>query len=104
MRRAAGWTQEFFEVEGYRVSTYHRARPGVPTTRSIDTEATVKVWVGGERLVAVGEGNGPVNALDAALRGAARRARYPRSSASTSPTTRCACSTAGPPPARSCGC
>jgi len=28
----------------------------------------VKLWVGGERLVAVGEGNGPVNALDAAVR------------------------------------
>ena len=36
---------------------------------AIDTEATVKVWVGDERLIAVGEGNGPVNALDHALRG-----------------------------------
>jgi 2-isopropylmalate synthase len=34
----------------------------------IDTEATVKVWAGGERMVAIGEGNGPVNAIDAALR------------------------------------
>src|SRR5204862_5760294 len=32
------------------------------------TEATVKVHVGDERVVATGEGNGPVNALDAALR------------------------------------
>ena len=28
----------------------------------------VKLWVGDERLIAVGEGNGPVNALDQALR------------------------------------
>jgi 2-isopropylmalate synthase len=32
------------------------------------TEATVKVHAKGERIVATGEGNGPVNALDAALR------------------------------------
>ena len=32
------------------------------------TEATVKVHVGAERVVATAEGNGPVNALDAALR------------------------------------
>ena len=34
------------------------------------TEATVKVHVGNERIVATAEGNGPVNALDGALRGA----------------------------------
>jgi len=33
-------------------------------------EATVKVVVDGERLIATQEGNGPVNALDAALRAA----------------------------------
>ena len=32
------------------------------------TEATVKVHVGAERIVATAEGNGPVNALDGALR------------------------------------
>ncbi|MDR2379295.1 MAG: citramalate synthase [Bifidobacteriaceae bacterium] len=32
------------------------------------SEATVKLWAGADRLVATGEGNGPVNALDAALR------------------------------------
>jgi 2-isopropylmalate synthase len=40
-------------------------------------EATIKLWVGDERLIAVGEGNGPVNALDAAVR-AALTPRYPR--------------------------
>ena len=34
------------------------------------SEATVKVWVGEQRVAAVGEGNGPVNALDEALRAA----------------------------------
>jgi 2-isopropylmalate synthase len=44
------------------VTTDHRTDGG------FDTEATVKVHVNGERVVATGEGNGPVNALDAALR------------------------------------
>ncbi len=34
----------------------------------METEATVKIWVGGERYVRTAEGNGPVNALDNALR------------------------------------
>jgi hypothetical protein len=37
----------------------------------VETEATIKIWVGGERFVRTAEGNGPVNALD----GAARRDR-----------------------------
>ena len=36
----------------------------------VSTEATIKVHVGGERIVATAEGNGPVNALDQAVRGA----------------------------------
>ena len=42
----------------------------------VATEATVKVHVEGERIVATGEGNGPVNALDNALRLAIVR-KYP---------------------------
>ena len=81
MREAAGWTQPFFRLEGYRVTTYHRnaMRGGAPIEDGdsiIDTEATLKVWAGDERLVAVGEGNGPVNALDAALRSVLTR-HYP---------------------------
>ncbi len=76
MRKAAGWTQDYFSVEGYRATTYHRAPVGDGATPAVDTEATVKVWVGDERLIAVGEGNGPVNALDAALRGVLRSS-YP---------------------------
>jgi 2-isopropylmalate synthase len=36
----------------------------------VQTEATIKVWVEGDRYVRTAEGNGPVNALDTALRGA----------------------------------
>ena len=42
----------------------------------VETEATIKVEVDGERYVRVAEGNGPVNALDQALRGAIAD-RYP---------------------------
>jgi 2-isopropylmalate synthase len=68
MRMATGWEPSFFRLEGYRVSTYHRAPAPGATGPAIDTDATVKVWVGEERLIGVGEGNGPVNALDQALR------------------------------------
>jgi 2-isopropylmalate synthase len=34
------------------------------------TEATVKVWVGDQRNVHTAEGNGPVNAIDSAMRAA----------------------------------
>ena len=36
----------------------------------VETEATIKIWVDGERYLRTAEGNGPVNALDRALRGA----------------------------------
>ena len=42
----------------------------------VETEATIKLWVDGERYVFTAEGNGPVNALDKALRGALARV-YP---------------------------
>jgi 2-isopropylmalate synthase len=64
MRRAAGWSQDQFRVESMRVITDEH-----PDGR-FTTEATVKVWVGEERYVHTSEGNGPVNAIDAALRAA----------------------------------
>ncbi|GLZ35466.1 2-isopropylmalate synthase [Lentzea sp. NBRC 105346] len=51
-----------FSLESYRVVLDHRS-DGV-----IVSEATVKVHVNGERVIATAEGNGPVHALDAALR------------------------------------
>ncbi|HEY2998664.1 MAG TPA: citramalate synthase [Acidimicrobiales bacterium] len=81
MREAGGWTQPYFQLEGYRVTTDHRnaMRGGAPIEDGesiIDTEASVKVWAGDDRFVAIGEGNGPVNALDAALRSVLTQ-RYP---------------------------
>jgi 2-isopropylmalate synthase len=70
MRSATGWVQPFFEVESFRVSVEHDA------DGRFTTEATVKVHVDGERVIRTAEGNGPVNALDAALREAIG-ARYP---------------------------
>ncbi len=65
LRRATGWRQAFFELESYRVIAERNA--------GRSTEATVKVLAGPERIVATAEGNGPVNALDAALRDAIER-------------------------------
>ncbi|MFK8023585.1 MAG: citramalate synthase [Ilumatobacter sp.] len=67
MRRIAGGVPEFFRVESLRVITdeHNGAHFG--------TEATVKVWVGDQRHVYVAEGNGPVNAIDTALRKAIGR-------------------------------
>lgn len=64
MRRAGGWQQEFFRVESMRVITDELA------TGDFTTEATVKVWVGDQRHVHTSEGNGPVNAIDSAMRAA----------------------------------
>ena len=51
-----------FELESYRVVLDHRP------DGEVISEATVKVHVAGERVIATAEGNGPVHALDAALR------------------------------------
>jgi 2-isopropylmalate synthase len=62
LRKATGWTPDFFEVESFRVIA-DAAQAGLHTT-----EATVRIRVGDTRVVATSEGNGPVNALDSALR------------------------------------
>jgi len=70
MRREAGEEEyePLFELESWRVIVEKHA-DGHATT-----EATIKIWVptatGGERYVRTAEGNGPVNALDKALRDA----------------------------------
>ena len=64
MRRAAGWEHDFFRVESMRVLIDESQSSG------FNTEATVKVWVGEDRRVFTAEGNGPVNAIDTALRSA----------------------------------
>jgi 2-isopropylmalate synthase len=61
-----------FELESYRVIVEHSGSSG-----AVNAEATVKVHVGGRRVIATAEGNGPVNALDSALRQAIV-AHYPQ--------------------------
>ncbi len=65
-RRALGHVPDYFDVESFRVivERRHNARAELMTV----SEAVVKLKVSGEILHNVATGNGPVNALDAALR------------------------------------
>ncbi len=71
VKKVAGLYRPKFERLHYRVNV-ETAEAGGPTT-----EATVKLLVKGETAHVVGEGDGPVNALDTALR-KALSASYPR--------------------------
>jgi 2-isopropylmalate synthase len=62
IERETGVYEPLFTLESFRVITEKRA------DGRVETEATVKVFHNGERIVATHEGNGPVNALDRALR------------------------------------
>ena len=62
LERETGIYEPLFVLESFRVITEKRA------DGRVETEATVKIFHQGERLVATAEGNGPVNALDSALR------------------------------------
>jgi len=64
MRKEAGDYEPLFRLESWRVVVEKRA------DGKVETEATIKIWLGGERFVRTAEGNGPVNALDNALRDA----------------------------------
>ncbi len=57
-----GERRRYFTVESWR--TIVEQRPA----GQVVSEATVKIFAKGQRIVATGEGNGPVNALDRALR------------------------------------
>jgi 2-isopropylmalate synthase len=70
MRKESGDYEPLFRLESWRVIVEQRA------DGRVETEATIKIWVDGERYVQTAEGNGPVNALDAALRQAIVRV-YP---------------------------
>jgi len=70
LRREADSYEPLFELESFRVVTEKRA------DGQVKTEATIEVEVDGKRYLRVAEGNGPVNALDRALRGAIA-GRYP---------------------------
>lgn len=64
LRRVAGEYEPLFRLEGFRVLTEMRE------DGTVETEATLRIWVDGQRHLCVAEGNGPVNALDQALRSA----------------------------------
>jgi 2-isopropylmalate synthase len=69
--KEAGGYEPLFELESWRVIVEQGGTGG-----EVQTEATIKIRVEGERYVRTAEGNGPVNALDNALRGAICE-RYP---------------------------
>jgi 2-isopropylmalate synthase len=66
LRRQTGEYEPLFLLESWRVIVEKRA------DGRVETEATIKIWAppgpAGERYVRTAEGNGPVNALDRALR------------------------------------
>jgi 2-isopropylmalate synthase len=64
LRRETGEYEPLFRLESWRAIVEKRA------DGRVETEATIKIWVDGERYVRTAEGNGPVNALDRALRDA----------------------------------
>ena len=64
LRRESDQYEPLFRLEGFRVLVEKRE------DGKVVTEATIKIWVDGERYLRTAEGNGPVNALDKALRGA----------------------------------
>src|SRR5947209_808650 len=65
-RRMLGQVPEFFEVSQFDVNVEQRIN--AKGERVTVTMAVVKVNVGDESLISAAEGNGPVNALDLALR------------------------------------
>jgi 2-isopropylmalate synthase len=70
IRKETGEYEPLFRLESWRAIVEKRE------DGRVETEATIKIWVDGERYVRTAEGNGPVNALDTALRGAIGE-RYP---------------------------
>jgi 2-isopropylmalate synthase len=66
LRKETGEYEPLFILESWRVIVEKRA------DGRVETEATIKIWAppgpDGERYVRTAEGNGPVNALDRALR------------------------------------
>jgi 2-isopropylmalate synthase len=64
IRKETGEYEPLFRLESFRVIVEKRE------DGKVQTEATIKIWADGERYLRTAEGNGPVNALDKALRAA----------------------------------
>ena len=62
LRKETGEYEPLFRLESWRAIVEKRA------DGRVETEATIKIWVDGERYVRTAEGNGPIHALDKALR------------------------------------
>src|SRR5207244_10975203 len=62
LRKETGEYEPLFRLESWRAIVEQRA------DGKVETEATIKIWVGGERYVRTAEGNGPVNAVEKARR------------------------------------
>jgi 2-isopropylmalate synthase len=71
IRAETGRFTERFRLESFRTIVECRQDGGLVA------EATVRVWVGDERLIGAAEGKGPVDALDQAFR-AALNGRFPQ--------------------------
>jgi 2-isopropylmalate synthase len=67
LREEMGQRPRYFDLESWRVIVERRSGSDGAEGQVV-SEATVKLHAKGERIVATGEGNGPVNALDNALR------------------------------------
>jgi 2-isopropylmalate synthase len=62
MLREAGGYEPLFRLESWKVLVEKRA------DGQVETEATIKIWIDGEHYIRTAMGNGPVHALDRALR------------------------------------
>lgn len=65
LKKAAGGTRKLFDLLGFRVIVERRGHDDEPIT-----EATLKIAVNGETCLTAAEGDGPVHALDRAMRNA----------------------------------
>ena len=71
MRRATGWEPEYFKIQQYRVMVDGRAGAnptGMLDLEDVFAEATIKLEVDGDQVITAAEGNGPIDALNSAMR------------------------------------
>ena len=104
MRQATGWAQDYFRVEGYRATTYHRA-PVAGQRQAGHRHRGHREGLGRRRAAhRGGRGQRPGQRPRPRAAAACSWARTRSSPTSTSPTTGCASSTPRPTPTPSCAC
>ena len=77
IRKEIGEYKPAFELVNYRVTVEEHSSADPHAPKNLYTEATVRIKVDGELFFIAGEGDGPVNALDNALR-KAMEMKYPQ--------------------------